>query len=95
LGAQVEALGTYNSDSADFPRSRRKREENAIRSALQRRSALSRILDRLQKALDNQYYLVFLATPKKKAGFQRVNIQTEVDNAEILAPDNVWVPAPK
>jgi hypothetical protein len=52
-------------------------------------------LDRLQKALDNQYYLVFLATPKKKAGFQRVNIQTEVDNAEILAPDNVWVPAAK
>jgi hypothetical protein len=49
----------------------------------------------LQKALDNQYYLVFLATPKKKAGFQRVNIQTEVDNAEILAPDNVWVPAAK
>jgi hypothetical protein len=52
-------------------------------------------LDRLQKALDNQYYLVFLATPKKKAGFQRVNIQTEVDNAEILAPDNVWVAAAK
>ena len=52
-------------------------------------------LDRLQKALDNQYYLVFLATPKKKAGFQRVNIQAEVDNAEILAPDNVWVPAAK
>jgi len=52
-------------------------------------------LERLQRALDNQYYLVFLATPKKKAGFQRVNIQTEVDNAEILAPDNVWVPAAK
>jgi len=52
-------------------------------------------LDRLQKALDNQYFLVFLATPKKKAGFQRVNIQTEVDNAEILAPDNVWVAAAK
>jgi hypothetical protein len=42
---------------------------------------------RLQKALENQYYLVFLAIPRKKAGFQRVNIQTEVDNAEILAPD--------
>jgi hypothetical protein len=52
-------------------------------------------LERLQRALDNQYYLVFLATPKKKAGFQRVNIQTEVDNAEILAPDNVWVQAAK
>jgi hypothetical protein len=52
-------------------------------------------LERLQRALDNQYYLVFLATPKKKAGFQRVSIQTEVGNAEILAPDNVWVQAAK
>lgn len=52
-------------------------------------------LERFQKALDNQYYLVFLATPKKKAGFQRVNIYTEDDNAEILAPDNVWVSAAK
>jgi len=48
-------------------------------------------LERLQKLLSNQYYLVFLATPGKKAGFQRVNIQTEVSNSEILAPDNVWV----
>ena len=34
-------------------------------------------LDRLQKVFDNQYYLVFEATPKKKAGLQRVNISTE------------------
>ena len=50
-------------------------------------------LERFQKNLDNQYYLVFLAQPKKKAGLQRVNIQTEASNSEILAPDNVWVPA--
>jgi len=50
-------------------------------------------LERFQRALDNQYYLVFLATPKKKAGLQRVTIQTEVPNSEIAAPDNVWVPA--
>jgi hypothetical protein len=50
-------------------------------------------LERFQKALNNQYYLVFLAQPKKKAGLQRVNIQTEASNAEILAPDNVWVAA--
>ena len=49
-------------------------------------------LDQFQKSLDNQYYLVFLATPKKKAGFQRVNILTELSKSEILAPDNVWVP---
>jgi hypothetical protein len=52
-------------------------------------------LDRFQKNLNSQYYLVFLAQPKKNAGLQRVNIQTELSNSEIAAPDNVWVPAAK
>jgi len=52
-------------------------------------------LERFQKTLDNQYYLVFLATPKKSAGLQRVNILTEISNSEIAAPDNVWVRAAK
>jgi hypothetical protein len=52
-------------------------------------------LDRLQKIFDNQYYLVFLATPGKKPGLQRVKIATEVSNVEIAAPDNVWVAAAK
>jgi hypothetical protein len=52
-------------------------------------------LDRLQKMFDNQYYVVFQAIPKKKAGLQRVNLTTEVTNAEIAAADNVWVPAAK
>jgi len=52
-------------------------------------------LDRLQKMFDNQYYVVFQANPGKKAGFQRVNVTTEVSNSEIAAPDNVWVPAGK
>jgi hypothetical protein len=52
-------------------------------------------LERLQRALDNQYYLVFLAIPKKNAGLQRVNILTEISNSEIAAPDNVWVRAAK
>jgi hypothetical protein len=52
-------------------------------------------LERFQRTLDNQYYLVFLATPKKNAGLQRVNIQTEVSNSEIAAPNNVWVAAAK
>jgi hypothetical protein len=43
--------------------------------------------------LGNQYYVVFQAVPKKKAGFQRVKVETELPNSEILAPDNVWVPA--
>lgn len=50
-------------------------------------------LERLQKMLSNQYYLVFQGPPSKKAGLQRVKIQTELSNSEILAPDNVWVPA--
>lgn len=50
-------------------------------------------LERFQKLLTNQYYLVFQAMPKKKAGLQRVNVQTELSNSEILAPDNVWVQA--
>jgi len=52
-------------------------------------------LERFQKALDSQYFLVFLAVPKKKAGFQRVRIETELPNSEILSPDNVWVEAAK
>jgi hypothetical protein len=50
-------------------------------------------LDNFQKMLGNQYYVVFRAVPKKKAGFQRVKVETELPNSEILAPDNVWVPA--
>src|SRR5271163_1289302 len=50
-------------------------------------------LDRFQKMLDNQYYVVFQAVPKKKAGLQQVNLTTEVPNSEIAAPDNAWVPA--
>lgn len=52
-------------------------------------------LERFQQNLSNQYYLVFLATPKKKPGLQRVNILTEVSNSELAAPDNIWVPAAK
>ena len=49
-------------------------------------------LDNLQKMLSHQYYVVFEAVPRKKAGFQRINIQTELSNSELEAPDNVWVP---
>jgi len=52
-------------------------------------------LDRLQRFLDNQYYLVFQAVPRKKEGLQRVDVSTDVANADIAAADNVWVPAAK
>ena len=48
-------------------------------------------LEQFQRNLDNQYYLVFLATPRNRAGLQRIWIETEAPNSEILAPDNVWV----
>lgn len=52
-------------------------------------------LERLQKILENQYYLVFQAVPRKKDGLQRIVISTETANADIAAADNVWVPAGK
>lgn len=48
-------------------------------------------LGRLQKYLASQYYVVFQANAGKKPGLQRVTFTTEVPNAEIAAPDNVWV----
>jgi hypothetical protein len=52
-------------------------------------------MDRLQKLMNNQYYLVFNANQEKKDRLTRINIQkVEGKNSEILAPDNVWVPGP-
>jgi hypothetical protein len=48
--------------------------------------------DRLQKVLDNQYYLVFEAVPQSRAGLQRVRISSEAATTEIAAANNVWVP---
>jgi len=45
----------------------------------------------LQKRLSNQYYVVFQVVLEKKAGLQRVNVQTELSNSELFTPDSVWV----
>jgi hypothetical protein len=50
-------------------------------------------LERLQKLLENQYFLVFQVTPRNKGGLQRVRISTDLANADIAAANNVWVPA--
>jgi hypothetical protein len=50
-------------------------------------------LDRLQRVLNNQYFLVFRAVPGKKDGLQRVRVSTELANVDLAAADNVWVPA--
>jgi hypothetical protein len=52
-------------------------------------------MERFQKLLSNQYYVVFQAVPRKSAGLQRIDIQTELSNSEILAPNNAWVAAAK
>ena len=52
-------------------------------------------LERLSNFLANQYFLAFDAVPKgKKGSLQRINLQTEIPNSELLAPDNVWVETP-
>jgi hypothetical protein len=50
-------------------------------------------LDDITSRLGRQYLLTFLAKPQKKAGMQRVKLQTEVPNAELVSADSVYVPA--
>lgn len=50
-------------------------------------------LEDITRKLGRQYLLTFLAKPQKKAGMQRVKLQTEVPNAELVTADRVWVPA--
>jgi hypothetical protein len=52
-------------------------------------------LDQLSNQLANQYFLEFAGVPKGKGGLQRINLKTEIPNAELLAPDNVWVGPPE
>ena len=51
-------------------------------------------LDRMASQLANQYFLAFDAVPKGKGSLQRVKLETEIPNSELLAPDNVWVEPP-
>ena len=50
-------------------------------------------LDEISHRLSNQYLLTFLPKPEKKAGMQRVKITTEVPKVELVAADQVYVPA--
>jgi len=52
-------------------------------------------LEQVQKMLDNQYIVGFLAKPGKKSGLQEVKITTEVPGVEFGAANSVWVPAAK
>ena len=48
-------------------------------------------LDDAGKRLTHQYLLTFLAKPPKKADWQRIRVTTEVPNADLVAPQEVWV----
>jgi hypothetical protein len=50
-------------------------------------------LEDITRRLGRQYLLTFLAKPEKKAGMQRIKLQTEVPNAELVSADMVYVPA--
>ena len=50
-------------------------------------------LDTTAQRLAHQYLLTFLAKPEKKAGMRGVRLLTEVPNAELVAANQVYVPA--
>ena len=50
-------------------------------------------LEDVTNRVNHQYLLTFLAKPPKKAGLQRVSIRTEVPNVDLVAPEEVYVPA--
>jgi hypothetical protein len=50
-------------------------------------------MEDITRKLNHQYLLTFMAKPQKKAGMQRVKVQTEVPNAELVSADRVYVPA--
>lgn len=52
-------------------------------------------LDEFSDPLKHQYSLTFLVKPRKEAGFQRIRLDTEVPNAELVAADRVYVPVDK
>ena len=55
--------------------------------------AFAPYLKDLANRLDHQYLLSFVTEPRKKAGLEPVKLTTEVPNAELVAPDKVYVPA--
>jgi len=50
-------------------------------------------LDQLAHQLQHQYLLTFIPKPEKKAGMQRVRLNTEVSGAELVYAESVYVPA--
>jgi hypothetical protein len=51
-------------------------------------------LDQFANRLSHQYKLTFLAIPGNKPGFQRIRLETEVTNTELVTQESVYVPTP-
>jgi len=55
--------------------------------------AFAPYLNELTKQLQHQYVTTFVPKPEKKPGLQKVRFSTEVQNADLVAADKVFVPA--
>jgi len=55
--------------------------------------AFAPYLHDLAERLNHQYLLTFLAEPQKKAGLEPVKLTTEVQNADLVAANRIYVPA--
>ncbi len=60
--------------------------------ALSEPIAFAPYLGRFADRLRHQYRLTFYAEPRKGPGFQRIELETEVPDAELVAQRSVWVP---
>jgi hypothetical protein len=57
--------------------------------------AFAPFLAQFASRLNHQYKLTFLAKATNKPGYERVRLETEVPNAELVTADQVFVPAAK
>jgi hypothetical protein len=55
--------------------------------------AFAPYLDEFAVRLQHQFRLTFLAKPGNKADFQRIRLETEVNNADLVTQQGVYVPA--
>jgi hypothetical protein len=63
--------------------------------ALQMPISYGPYLDAFADRLKHQFRLTFLAKARKDAGLQKIRLDTEVPNAELVTSDSVYVPAAK
>jgi hypothetical protein len=57
--------------------------------------SLKPYFDDLNTRLQNQYLLTLTALPRNKGRFERIRLHTEQRGTELMAADQVWIPAGK